>query len=201
MGRFPIRAKLYEVPPPPTGKRRGAPRKKGALIGSPKILAQTAKGWIPHPSEAGTEIHAWCGLWHPVLPGQLLRVVVVRRQAQGRPTRVGPRKSPPPLEAFFTTDLALSPQDILTEYRKRWAVGVSREVHRDPVGASPTEVRSSSLVAWEAPWRENKTVEPSDNMRRQAHAQHTRLQRAVNADVASLHAIPVAETVDNARRQ
>jgi len=28
-----------------------------------------------------------------------------------------------------------------------------------------------------------------------------RPQRAVNADVASLHAIPVAETVDNARRQ
>ena len=32
-------------------------------------------------------------------------------------------------------------------------------------------------------------------------AQRTRLQRAVNADVASLHAIPVAETVDNVRKQ
>jgi hypothetical protein len=31
--------------------------------------------------------------------------------------------------------------------------------------------------------------------------QHYRLQRAVNAEVASLHAIPVAETVDNVRRQ
>ena len=31
--------------------------------------------------------------------------------------------------------------------------------------------------------------------------QSTRLQRTVNADVASLHAIPVAETVDNARKQ
>jgi len=51
-----------------------------------------------------------------------------------------------------------------TIYRLRWQVGVSREGHINPVGESPTEVRSSSLVAWEAPWREIKTVEPSDTM-------------------------------------
>ena len=59
VGRFPISAKLYELPPTPTPKRRGAPRKKGDLIGSPKTLAQTATGWSPHPSEAGAEIQAW----------------------------------------------------------------------------------------------------------------------------------------------
>ena len=59
----------------------------------------------------------------------------------------------------------------------------------------------SGLVAWEAPWRESKTVEPSDNMLRKEYAQPTRLQYKVNADVASLHEIPVAETVDNARKQ
>ena len=32
VGRFPISAKLYELPPLPPPKRRGAPRKKGALI-------------------------------------------------------------------------------------------------------------------------------------------------------------------------
>jgi hypothetical protein len=125
VGRFPISAKLYEVPPPPPAKRRGAPRKKGALIGSPKTLAQTATRWSPHPSEASAEIHAWCGLWHPVLPGRLVRVVVVRRQAQGRPTRAGHHKPPPPVEAFFTTDLSLSPEAILAEYRARWAVEIA----------------------------------------------------------------------------
>src|SRR5262249_30993767 len=125
VGRFPIRAKVYEVPPPPTPKRRGAPRKKGDLIGSPKTLAQTATGWVPHPSEAGAEIQAWCGLWHPVLPGQLLRVVVVRRQGLGDPKRTGHRKPPPPVEAFVTTDLSLSPQDILTEHRDRWTVEIA----------------------------------------------------------------------------
>ena len=33
------------------------------------------------------------------------------------------------------------------------------------------------------------------------HVQHTRLQRAVNVEVASSHANPVAETVDHVRRQ
>ena len=122
VGRFPINAKLYELPPPPTPTRRGAPRKKGALIGSPKTLAQTAQGWAPHPSEAGAELQAWGGLWHPVLPGRLLRVGVVRRQGQGGAKRTGHPKPPPSVEAFFTTDLALSPQDILAEDRDRWTV-------------------------------------------------------------------------------
>ena len=96
VGRLPISAKLYELPPPPCPKRRRAPRKKGALIGAPKTLAQTATGWAPHPSEAGAEIQAWCGLWHPVLPERLLRVVVVRREAPGATARLqkttpGPR--------------------------------------------------------------------------------------------------------------
>jgi DDE superfamily endonuclease len=122
VGRFPISAKLYEGPPPPTPKRRGAPRKKGALRGSPKTLAQTATEWSPHPSEAGAEIQAWEGLWHAVLPGRLVRVVVLRRQGTPAPKRPGQRKPPPILEAFFTTDLTLSAEDILHEYGDRWAV-------------------------------------------------------------------------------
>jgi len=44
-------------------------------------------------------------------------------------------------------------------------------------------LKDSSPVAGEAPWRESKMVKPSDKL------------------VASLHETPVAETVDNARRQ
>jgi hypothetical protein len=124
VGRFPISAKLYELPPKPMTKRRGAPRKKGALIGSPKTLAQTAAGWLPHPNEAGAEVQAWCGLWHSVLPGRLIRVVVVRRDAQHCLKKPAQRKPPPPVEAFFTTDLALSTDDILSEYGDRWAVEI-----------------------------------------------------------------------------
>ena len=125
VGRFPISAKLYEVPPPHPPKRRGAPRKKGALIGSPKTLAQTATGWVPHPSEAGVEIQAWDGLWHAVLPGRLVRVVVLRRQGTSATKQPGQRKPPPPVEAFFTTALSLSAEEIVRAYGHRWVVEIA----------------------------------------------------------------------------
>jgi hypothetical protein len=125
VGRFPISAKLYTLPPTLTHKRRGAPRKKGDLMGSPKTLAQTAAGWSAHPREAGAEIQAWCGLWHAVLPGRLIRVVVVRRTGNRGPKRPGHRQPLPTIEAFFTTDLSLSAQDILHEYADRWSVEIA----------------------------------------------------------------------------
>jgi hypothetical protein len=124
VGRFPVSAQLYELPPPPQ-KRRGAPRKKGDLIGSPKTLAKTDTGWAPHPSEAGAETQAWCGLWHSVLPGRLIRVVVVRREATRGLNTPGRRKPLPAVEALFTTDLTLSIDAILREYRARWAVEIA----------------------------------------------------------------------------
>jgi len=125
VGRFPVSAKLYELPPTPAQNRRGAPRKKGALIGSPKTLAQTATGWSPHPTEAGAEVQAWCGLWHSMLPGQLIRVVVVRRDATRCLNTSRQRKPLPALEALFTTELTLSSDAILREYRDRWAVEIT----------------------------------------------------------------------------
>jgi DDE superfamily endonuclease len=124
VGRFPISAKLYALPPKPTTKRRGAPRKKGDVIGSPKTLAETHEGWAPHPTEAGTEIQAWCGIWHAVLPGRLIRVVVLRRDAKRLGKKPGQRKPLPAIEAFFTTDLSLSVDDILSEYGARWSVEI-----------------------------------------------------------------------------
>jgi hypothetical protein len=117
VGRFPRKATLSRFPPKPTTKRRGAPRKKGARIGSPQTLAQTSKGWGSHPDEEGAEVHAWCGLWHAGWPGQLSRVVVVRREATHWRNKPGQSKPPPPVEAFLSPELSLSPQDILREYR------------------------------------------------------------------------------------
>ncbi len=62
-------------------------------------------------------------------------------------------------------------------------------------------IKDSSLVAGEARLRETKMVKPSDNILIMKGEQNSRPQRTVNADVASLHAGPVAETVYNARRQ
>lgn len=80
-------------------------------------------------------------------------------------------------------------------------MGVSRQGHINQSVKVRPRPGDSSLVAGEAPWRESKTVMPSDNILGKEYAQRTRLQRTVNADVASLHENPVAETVYNARKQ
>ena len=91
--------------------------------------------------------------------------------------------------------------DLVRLAKQRWIIGVSREGHIDQSVRDRPRLKDSGLVAGEAPWRESKTAEPSDKHTRKECAQRTRLQRTVNADVASLHAFPVAETVDNARKQ
>ena len=102
---------------------------------------------------------------------------------------------------FVTNHLRLAASTIADIYKERWAIGVSSQGHIVQSVKDRPGPKDSGLVAGEAPWRESKTAEPSDNILGKECAQRTRLQRAVNADVASLHEIPVAETVDNARKQ
>ena len=120
-----VTGKLYDLPPLPAGPRRGRPPTKGPLLGSPTTLARKRHGWQPHPTEAGALVQAWEGLWHSVLAGRVIRVVVVRRPAPTRTRKPGQRKPPPPVEAFFTTDLALSLAEILQYYRERWAIEIT----------------------------------------------------------------------------
>jgi len=82
-------------------------------------------------------------------------------------------------------------------YKDRWQIGV----HINQSMKVRPRIKDSDLVAGEAPWRETKMVKPSDNILIMKDERNSRPQRTVNADVASLHASPVAETVDNARRQ
>jgi hypothetical protein len=125
LSRMLITGKLYAPPSPRPTPRRGCPSKKGDLLGSPKTLARKRSGWQPHPTEAGALIQAWTGLWHTVLPGRLIRVVVVRRPRQCCARSLGQRKPLPRVEALFTTDLTLSLGAILAQYRERWAVEIT----------------------------------------------------------------------------
>src|SRR6266705_838353 len=76
VGRFLLTAKLYQPPPPRLKGQRGEPRKEGEVIGSPKTLATPASAWHPPPQDAGTRIQSWVGIWHSVLPGRRIRIVV-----------------------------------------------------------------------------------------------------------------------------
>jgi len=99
---------------------------------------------------------------------------------------------------FVTNNTVWRARTIAELYRVRWQIGVPRQGHIIQSVEDQPRPRDSGLVAWEAPWRESKTAEPSDNLLRKDYARRTRWQRPVNADVASLHASPVAETVDHA---
>ena len=102
---------------------------------------------------------------------------------------------------FLFTTLALPADKIAALYALRWNVGVSRKGHMVQSVRDRPRLKDSSLVAGEAPWRESKTAEPSDNMLGKECAQRIRLQCAVNVEVASLHVYPVAETVYDVRKQ
>jgi hypothetical protein len=134
VGRLLITAPLYKLPPKVFKKGPGAPRKKGERIGSPKTLANTPMGWRPHPQEAGAQVQDWLALWHSVLPGRQIRVVIVRRPHLTDVKRVKGKRTPfgrlKPLEAFFSTDLSLSVAAILSHYQDRWAVEIDiRDAH------------------------------------------------------------------------
>jgi Insertion element 4 transposase N-terminal/Transposase DDE domain len=99
-------------------------------------------------------------------------------------------------------DPTLAPaQELAALYHERWEVGVSSQGHIVQSVQDRPRPKDSGLVAGEASWRASKTTEPSDNILGKECAQRTRLQRTVNADVASLHESPVAETVYNVRKQ
>lgn len=125
VSRLLISGKLYALPHQPQGPRPGRPPKKGKLLGSPKTLARKRDGWQPHPTEAGATVQAWEGLWHAVLPGRPIRMVVVQRPTTRRTCKPGQHKPPPPVEALFSTDPTLSLAAILAQYRDRWAVEIT----------------------------------------------------------------------------
>jgi IS4 transposase len=65
---------------------------------------------------------------------------------------------------FLTNNFGLPALTITELYRCRWQVGVSRQGHVFKSVKVRPRLKDSDLVAWEAPWRETKTVEPSDNI-------------------------------------
>ena len=75
--------------------------------------------------------------------------------------------------------------ELFTVYLARWGIGVSREGSFTQSVQVRPRLRDSGLVAREAPGRESQPVKPSDNTLGKESAQCSRLQRAVNAEVAS----------------
>lgn len=141
-------AALYEPAPPRTGKR-GRPRTKGERLPTPPQLAAGARGWkkleIDWRGRTETKL-VWPRpvLWYGVCPKAMVRLVVLRDPAGREPD-----------DFFFTTDLDMSPADVVSVYADRWAIEVTyRDVKQLAHGQEPQTwkgqgpERAAALAFW-----------------------------------------------------
>ena len=117
ISRLHMKAALYQLPD--KFAKRGRSRKKGNRLPSPLQSAQNknAKWSRPTVSLYGKQVKVWYqtidALWYPSAGQQLLRIVVVRDPS-------GRRRD----DCFFSTDLTLSPTQILEIFSRRWPLEV-----------------------------------------------------------------------------
>jgi len=139
VGRLPKNSPLYAVPAPKAEGTPGPQAKKGPRLGTAETLAEEEQGWRPHPQQAGAEVRLVEAIWHSVLPGVVLHVVLVRRKTLRYVA--AKKKRQRWVEAFFSTDRALSLQAILSEYQGRWSVEITIWQARQSLGLGQDRCR------------------------------------------------------------
>ncbi|MGH3164299.1 MAG: IS701 family transposase [Trebonia sp.] len=145
--RLPASAVLYELKPPPTGKR-GRPREKGDRIGTCRDAAREAD-WASavisaYGERATVEIAARPALWHGsfgTAPGRLVLVRDPERNS-GKPYDLG----------IFTLDTAASAQAIVERYSWRWAIEPSNATGKQLTGAGDACSRTGKAVERAVPF-------------------------------------------------
>ena len=111
--RMPLNARLYDPPPPRQPGTNGRPRKRGPQQPSPaQWIQQRGRrvtlelyGRRDRVRLVETQAH-----WHSV-PYRPLKVVVVEPLSGGRP-----------IQAFYSTRVEQTPEQVLTDYANRWSI-------------------------------------------------------------------------------
>ena len=147
--RLRLDAALYDPPPPRTAHTLGRPRGKGARqpplqqrLNDPTTPWQplTVDDWYGTGSYP-VEIYSQTALWyHTGLPVVPLRFVLIR-DPKGR---FAP-------QALLTTDATLSPRQMLTYFRQRWAVETTFEQARAHLGMETQRQWNDQAIARTTP--------------------------------------------------
>jgi hypothetical protein len=150
VGRMPKNAALYERPGPQPENKPGPDPEKGDKIGSPEELveeklAESGPKWQEHPIEEDAEVYSFEAIWQGVLPGEVLRVVILRRPHLKDADSAKKRKRY--LEVFFTTDLRLGPEQILQEYRGRWSIEILIREAKESFGLGKDRCRNTRKIS------------------------------------------------------
>ncbi len=150
VGRMPKNAALYERPGLQPEEKPGPDPEKGDEIGSPEEvaeekLAESKPEWQKHPTEEEAQVCSFEAIWQGVLPGKVLRVVLLRRPHLKNADSAKKRKRY--LEVFFTTDLRLGPEQVLREYRGRWSIEILIREAKESFGLGEDRCRNAQKIS------------------------------------------------------
>lgn len=133
--------KLFAPPPKKRKNNRGRWPKKGKRLPSPLLKAMHLKrGWKKRRIEMYGEIvnrllYSFDALWYDVCPDSLIKIVIVRDPNGEKDD-----------EFFFSTNLAMTPCDIVHCYSTRWAIEVVFREIKQYLGSDQPQARKKMAV-------------------------------------------------------
>jgi len=150
VGRMRFDAALYDRPPKRRGKpRRGKAPERGKRLAQPKLhVVHRACDWmaVTLSNRKRYEVQSWAGLWWTVFRERPIRVVASRRA----PRRSGDH--PGDVQFFYTTDLTMTPKQVLEAYADRWAIECLFHEVKERMGFEEPQCRTEKAVERTAPF-------------------------------------------------
>lgn len=145
ISRLRMDAALWTSPPPRRPGQKGRPRRKGRRLPNPKTVAMQCRRWrrlsvTIYGRTVSTQCFCYQALWYSALRDAPIRIVVVRDPA-------GRRKD----EAFFCTDLTVSPTSILEGFARRWTLEVTFHDAKQFLGFAHPQSQAKTAVLRTAP--------------------------------------------------
>lgn len=150
VGRMRFDAALYERPPKRQGRRRrGRVPERGRRLARPKLHAAHRPGdWAVVRLANGKryEVQSWVGLWWSVFRERPVRVVASRRPPRHKGDHPGD------VQFFYTTDLTMTPKQVLEAYADRWAIECLFHEVKERMGFEEPQCRTEKAVERTAPF-------------------------------------------------
>jgi hypothetical protein len=143
VSKFHPRANLYEPPPPVTGKKpNGRPRKKGAKLPSPQTAVTTGAARCRHNvawyggSRRDVEVVSGTAHWYKGGVGLVPVLWVFVHDLSGTHRD----------EYFYSTELTLTPAEVVEHYARRWNIETTFAEMRAYLGLETTRGRCPKTV-------------------------------------------------------
>lgn len=140
--RMALTTRLHEPPPTRASGTNGRPRKRGTRLPSPAEMRSerarrvTLAIYGRHDKVRLVDATACCYR----VPERQLRIVVVEPLTGGRP-----------VQAFYSTELGLTPEELLAEYACRWSIEEANQGSKSHLGFEEPQGWSRNAVLRTAP--------------------------------------------------